>query len=128
MSPLVQSTEERPQGPLTLRVYPASDPAAPCTGDVYADDGKSFAFRHDQYARIHFTCARTPGGGIAFTVAPQQGAFTPWWQQYRIQLFGFKPAGTQAEVNGKPVAIDTSGDIATVIVAAERAGLKLTIR
>ena len=41
IAPLTQSTEETPVGPLTLRVYAGEN----CHGDLYQDDGKSFAFR-----------------------------------------------------------------------------------
>ncbi len=45
--PLTQSTAETPQGPLTLRVYPLAaglnTPGESCQGDVYTDDGHTFA-------------------------------------------------------------------------------------
>ena len=37
--PVVQSTDEVPQGPLALNVYPGT----PCHGSLYADDGKTYA-------------------------------------------------------------------------------------
>ena len=45
MAPLVQSVYEKPNGPLTLRLY-ASDAAsdAPCQGELYSDDGKTYAY------------------------------------------------------------------------------------
>jgi len=43
--PLVQSTDEKPQGPLTLRVYPSALPGKDCGGSLYLDDGTSYAFK-----------------------------------------------------------------------------------
>ena len=59
IAPLTQSTAEVPSGPLTLRVYPL-DPSLKiagegCEGEVYSDDGHTFAFRQGAYARIQFT-------------------------------------------------------------------------
>ena len=40
MAPIVQSTSETPQGPLTFRVYLGDS----CAGELYQDDGKSYAY------------------------------------------------------------------------------------
>ena len=39
--PVVQNVDEAPQGPLELRVYPGPD----CHGDLYQDDGNTFAYQ-----------------------------------------------------------------------------------
>ncbi len=43
--PLVQSTDEKPQGPLTLRVYPPTAIGNDCGGSLYLDDGVSYDFK-----------------------------------------------------------------------------------
>jgi alpha-glucosidase len=91
IEPVTQSTAETPKGPLTLRVYPSSDPAEPCAGEVYTDDGHSFNYRRGQYARIKFACSITPDGSLAVTIAAQEGSFTPWWSSYQIEVFGWSP-------------------------------------
>jgi len=58
IAPLTQSTGETPVGPLTLRVYAGGN----CHGDLYQDDGKSFAFRSGQFLRLHFSCEVKPDG------------------------------------------------------------------
>ncbi len=58
MEPLVQSTSEVPDGPLTLRVYAGNA----CGGDLYLDDGKSYAFERGDSLRMHFSCKVTPDG------------------------------------------------------------------
>jgi alpha-glucosidase len=40
IAPLMQSTNETPQGPLTLRVYVGDA----CSGHLYLDDGKTYAY------------------------------------------------------------------------------------
>ncbi len=57
--PLVQSTEETPQGPLTLRVYPPAGTNKDCGGSLYLDDGVSYAFAKGDSLRVEFTCQRT---------------------------------------------------------------------
>ena len=58
VQPLVQSTEQTPQGPLTLRVYPGEN----CRGSVYLDDGKTLAYTRGDFLRIEFSCAVTSTG------------------------------------------------------------------
>jgi alpha-glucosidase len=59
IAPLVQSTAERPQGPLTLRVSPGPE----CHGGLYQDDGTSFAYRNGAFLRMHFSCGVSPQTG-----------------------------------------------------------------
>ena len=87
ISPLTQSTEETPNGPLTLRVYAGDN----CHGDLYQDDGKTFAFRTGQYLRQHYTCAINPDGTLTVHIEKQEGAYKPWWKQIRIEAIGWTP-------------------------------------
>ncbi|HEY1161313.1 MAG TPA: TIM-barrel domain-containing protein, partial [Terracidiphilus sp.] len=57
--PLVQSTGEKPQGPLTLRVYPPAQPGKDCGGSLYLDDGISYAFQKGGFLRVAFNCRST---------------------------------------------------------------------
>jgi alpha-glucosidase len=99
IAPLTQSTSEVPGGPLTLRVYPGQN----CAGDLYQDDGKSFAFRTGAYLRIHLTCTENPDGTLAIHIGAPQGTFAPWWKQLRVEAYGWTsktreavtPQGTQ---------------------------------
>ena len=67
ISPLVQSTEEKPSGPLTLRVYPGDN----CHGELYEDDGKSYDFRKGAFLRLKFSCAVHPDGSVAVEISEQ---------------------------------------------------------
>jgi len=91
--PLVQSTDEKPEGPLTLRVYPPDAFNQDCKGSLYLDDGVSFAFRNGDFRRINFACRLTPQGLIVTVMAPE-GSFTPWWNLLSIEVYGAnKPVG-----------------------------------
>jgi alpha-glucosidase len=85
ISPLTQSTNETPDGPLTLRVYAGDN----CHGSLYQDDGKSFAFRTGQYLRMNFTCELKADGSLTIHIAAPEGNFKPWWKQIRIETLGW---------------------------------------
>jgi alpha-glucosidase len=88
MQPLVQSTAELPNGPLTLRVFPPA-PGGPCAGDLYADDGMSYDFRKGEYLRLHFTCA-VDNGKLSVHIGAAEGIYKPWFHELRIEAVGFQ--------------------------------------
>jgi alpha-glucosidase len=85
--PLVQSTDEKPVGPLTLRVYPPTTLGADCEGSLYLDDGVSYDFKQGDYLREQFAC-RLSAQGLIVTVAPHTGDFQPWWKLLSIEVYG----------------------------------------
>ena len=108
MAAVVQSTQQTPDGPLVLRVFPpAGSPAAgspnanteSCEGEVYTDDGHTLNYQHGNYARVHFTCSVAADGAVTVNIGAQEGKYTPWWKQYRVEVVGLKPA------NGAPTAV-----------------------
>jgi alpha-glucosidase len=105
IAPLVQSTDEVPEGPLTLRVYAGPS----CSGDLYQDDGKSFAFRTGAYLRLHFTCQVNLDGTLAVHIDAQQGSFVPWWKEVRIEAFGWAPKRRVAIAQQRTVTMAQSG-------------------
>ena len=107
IAPLTQSTEERPSGPLTLRVYPGAN----CHGDIYQDDGKSFAFRSGQFFRQHFTCEVRSDHSLVVHVAAAQGSFVPWWHQLRVEVFGWTPASKELITPAEKLPLQHSGGI-----------------
>ena len=109
--PLVQSTDEKPEGPLTLRVYPPTDPSKECKGSVYIDDGVSYDFENGQFFREQFTCRGT-AQGITVTVAAPEGSFSPWWKVFSIEIYGAtRPA------NAASISSVNGGDTAPVTTA-----------
>ncbi|MGD0890585.1 MAG: TIM-barrel domain-containing protein [Terracidiphilus sp.] len=122
--PLVQSTDEKPQGPLTLRVYPPTKPGQTCTGSVYLDDGVSYAFEKGNFLREAFTCALT-AQGITVTIAPREGSFAPWWSQLAIEVYGqSKPASSASLGNNALKAnYDAEHHRVTAVVPDDGKGL-----
>ena len=108
--PLVESTDEKPQGPLTLRVYPPSMPGKDCSGSLYLDDGESFAFRNGDFLRVEFTCHAT-AQGLSVQLLPHLGSFAPWWKVVSIDVYGAsRPAsGASVVIDGAPATAVTPG-------------------
>jgi alpha-glucosidase len=131
--PLVQSTDEKPQGPLTLRVYPPTLQGTECLGSLYLDDGQSYAFKKGDLLRVGFTCHSTPQG-LAVSVLPHSGPFTPWWNQVSIEVYGAsRPArGASIVRNGAAPAPVTPGfdpehHRITAVVPDDGKGLELQV-
>lgn len=96
IAPLVESTNEAPQGPLTLRVYTGDD----CSGSLYQDDGRTYAYRNGVFLRMKFTCRLTPNG-LQLHASPQEGTYPAWWKNIRIEIYGWKPSAHTELLNGK---------------------------
>ena len=102
--PLVQSTDEKPQGPLTLRVYPPTGFNKECSGSLYLDDGLSYAFKKGEFLRLGFTC-RLAAQGLVVTVTQPTGSFAPWWKLLSIEVYGASKPAAGANAS----ALDGSG-------------------
>ena len=132
--PLVQSTEEKPEGPLTLRVYPPVGFNRDCKGSIYLDDGVSYAFRKGEYLRQNFTCRLMPDG-IIVNVTDPEGSFAPWWKLFSIEVYGAAHPAAQASqstLNGAgassiSTAYDAEHHRITALVPATGEGLELKL-
>jgi alpha-glucosidase len=82
MQPLVQSTDEVPDGPLQLRVYPGPN----CTGSVYLDDGESFSYKNGIFLRIPLNCSQAEKV-VHLVIGKREGAYQPWWHQIEVTLY-----------------------------------------
>lgn len=102
--PLVQSTMDRPQGPLKLDVYPGED----CSGELYFDDGVSV---NGASLRQEIHCTAT-AKGTAVTFGPREGSWHPWWKQIEVAVHG--PRG------GHVLIADQSSAAEILIPAASR--------
>ena len=113
MAPLTQSTAEIPQGPLTLRVFPPGTSTGgqteACDGEVYSDDGHSFDFRRGRYARVRFTCSAEANGAVSVVIGQQEGEWTPWWREYRVEVVGWTPSARRATVDGTSLQLTEVG-------------------
>jgi alpha-glucosidase len=105
LQPLVQSTTEVPNGPLTLRVYPGKD----CKGSVYMDDGQSFAYQHGEFLRMEFTCSEKPNG-ITIHIGPHQGSYVPWWKNFQVEIYGRSAPSQRTAIVGRAESVESSFD------------------
>jgi alpha-glucosidase len=114
IAPLVQSTSETPQGPLTLRVYAGPD----CKGSMYLDDGHTYAYKHGEFLRMNFGC-EVSNGAMTVTVA-EQGSYKPWWHDVRLEIYGWQPRSHTANVEGNKASMTVvKSDEATVLTIPE---------
>jgi alpha-glucosidase len=105
MQPLVQSTDEKPDGPLTLRVFaPAS--GENCGGELYQDDGRSYNFRNGAYLRLKITCSVASDGSLTVTLPPREGRYQPWWSSIRVEAVGFTSRRSQGVLDGHPILLE----------------------
>ena len=129
MQPLVQSTSETPQGPLTLRVYVGNA----CSGDLYLDDGKSYAFEHGDSLRMHFGCKVTQDG-LKLSIGSHQGPYPAWWKQIRVEVYGWTPKQNRVLIKANsagstaPLAVEQLPQGVFVTVADEGKGMELRLQ
>ncbi|MGA2888696.1 MAG: TIM-barrel domain-containing protein [Terracidiphilus sp.] len=98
IAPVIQSTNETPQGPLILRVYAGDG----CAGELYLDDGKTYAFQSGAYLRMKFSCQMT-SEGLRLEIGPHQGSYPAWWKEIRVDIYGWTPKQDTISVNAKQV-------------------------
>ena len=110
MAPLVQSTDERPVGPLTLRVFPGDN----CEGTLYQDDGLSYDFRKGSFFRQHFTCSIAADGSVRVSMSKPEGSFRPWWTSVRIEVVGRKATNEEKTSRNQPITATPLGSAVTV--------------
>ncbi len=102
-APLVQSTNETPHGPLTLRVYAGND----CSGALYQDDGHSYAYQHGDFLRMTFNC-QIDADGFHLHVSSHEGSHPAWWTTLRVEIYGWKPSQNVTLLDGKPQPVASS--------------------
>jgi alpha-glucosidase len=120
ISPLVQSTEEKPTGPLTLRVFPSES----CEGSIYQDDGVSYDFHKGSFFRQHFACSVANDGSITVSIGKPEGSFQPWWTSIRIEIVGLHSKGEA--VSGKR-KLETTATTLGSAVTLERTASAQTV-
>jgi alpha-glucosidase len=93
MQPLVQSTKEKPNGPLELQVYPGEN----CHGSLYQDDGHTFAYEKGQFLRVNYACEAAPNS-IGITSTVDTDGYQPWWTNAQLTIFGAASEPTDVRV------------------------------
>ncbi len=123
--PLVQSTSEKPNGPLQLRVYPGPD----CNGSIYLDDGLTMNYQKGGYLRVNFAC-EAQAGSVRVRIAPPEGNFAPWWTQMELQIYGVNAQPKQVTAAGQIVAgwqYDPTSRMVTAVIPSLKQGTEIVI-
>jgi alpha-glucosidase len=107
MQPLVQSTGEKPDGPIEVKVYAGPD----CHGTLYEDDGHTFAYQRGDFRRTNYSCQETPDS-IAVTAVTEKNTFPPWWQAAQVTTFGVPGQPKEVRI-GEQTARDWKYDAKT---------------
>jgi len=85
MQPLVQYTDEKPNGPLELHVYlPTSAPGNDCRGTLYQDDGHTFAYQKGEILRVNYSC-QVSSGSVTVSSTIEKNAFQQCGGARRLQ-------------------------------------------
>jgi alpha-glucosidase len=114
--PIVQNTDEQPQGPLQISVYPGPD----CRGSLYQDDGNTLAYTRGEFLRMQFACVAEPNS-LTFTFSTSQANYKPWWSAMKVVFFGVTSKPRDLSVDGKPVSgfqFDAAAGTVTVNLSA----------
>ena len=106
-----------------MRVYVGQN----CHGDLYQDDGKSFAFRSGQFLRRHFSCEVKPDGSLTVHLNAREGSFVPWWKEVRVEIFGWTPQRKQATSASGSYTLGQSGSAWITIIPESSAATDLTL-
>lgn len=96
---LVQFTDEKPVGTLTLDVYPAEQPSS---FTLYEDDGHSTSYQAGDHALTLYTTRRT-ATGATLSAAPREGKFAPAPRDLVIRVRRVDHPPTQVVLGGQPL-------------------------
>lgn len=119
--PPVQSTSERPDGPLELNIYPGPG----CAGEIYDDDGHSLGFTRGAYLRQKVSCGTGGQGLSSVRIEPQQGSYKPWWSKVRIVIHG--SGHFAARLGGKKLAVEFANGASSFEVPVSRSGMTVQL-
>jgi alpha-glucosidase len=124
IEPLVQSTEEQPSGPLTLRVFPGPN----CGGHLYQDDGTSFAYKRGEFLQMTFSCQTSENQtGITIHIGKHAGSYPAWWNEIAVQVNGLPVKPSSATVNGKPANFTYADTSATIVAKDSGDGIDIAV-
>ena len=125
IAPIVQSTNETPQGPLTLRIYAGDQ----CEGRLYQDDGRTYAYQQGAFLRMKFSCRVTPEG-LQLEIGAHEGSFPAWWKEIRAVVYGWNPTHGDILVNSKRALAHLDRDPQSIdfVIPDDGKGLTVEVR
>ena len=122
LQPLIQSTNEVPQGALTLRVYPGRD----CKGSIYQDDGKTRNYLKGEFMRMQLSCEVT-GNSVKLHIGAHEGSYKPWWTQLSVELYGQDMAASYRSSTGTEAVLDSEHHRIVFAVADDGRGKEIEV-
>ena len=126
IAPLVQSTSETPQGPLTLRIYVGAS-NDPCSGNLYLDDGTTYTYKQGAYLRMKFTC-QLDTNGFHIHVSPHEGSYPAWWKEIRAEVYGWSPKENSAMVTDRATPVENLAHGIAITAPDTGKGLDLELK
>lgn len=96
LQPLVQNTEQKPHGPLELRVYPGPD----CKGTLYQDDGITLNYQKGNYFRENYTCV-VGSNTFQMNIGAVSGSYPAWWKKIHVVIYDWHTPKYAARLNGQ---------------------------
>jgi alpha-glucosidase len=125
IAPVVQSTNQTPHGPLTVRVFVGDQ----CAGELYLDDGKTFAYQHGAFLRMKLSCEKT-AEGLHLTLGPHMGSYPAWWKEIRAEIHGWTPTLGRVFVQEKeaPIHIDREAHSIGFVIADDGHGAEVVVK
>jgi alpha-glucosidase len=123
VEPLVQSTDEKPQGPLSLRVFPGPE----CRGSLYQDDGRSFAYRQGVFLRMEFNCT-VSAGVISLHIGRHEGSYPAWWTCVSVQIYGLPTTPSSVRLSGASLSFKAFDQSVSFELRDTGKGSDITIR
>lgn len=128
VEPLVQSTNETPRGPLTLRIYvgnPGENRA--CEGSLYLDDGKTQAWRQGAFLRMAFNCS-VADGVLHVHIGAHDGTYPAWWRELRLEVYGWDAKSADLATAGTSVPLAHASNAAVLTVTDTGKGMDLQMK
>ena len=109
------------------RVFPGPD----CGGEIYLDDGVTFAYRHGEFLRMKFTCTvSSDKSELAIHLGKHEGDYPAWWKDVAVEVAGLtkSPATATATVNGNRASLVSGERGDTLTVPDPGTGIEIVIR
>ncbi|HEY7983046.1 MAG TPA: glycoside hydrolase family 31 protein [Ktedonobacterales bacterium] len=105
--PALPYSDERPLDDLTLDVYLGGD-ASEAVGELYEDDGHTFAYQQGAFRRTRYHCQRTAAG--ATITATVEGAYHPAPRALTLRIHGAAVGSAVLGGQTLPVAPSAPGE------------------
>jgi alpha-glucosidase len=105
LEPAIQSTDETPTGPLELHVYPGPK----CQGNLYLDDGHTFAYQHGEYLRQSLTCEYEVHS-MKVKFSAREGSYAPWWKKIEVVIYDWPSGQAEAKLSANATPLKTTYD------------------